>query len=52
MEILIASIFADPVTSLRKKLDQSIESPKSLVTNARCLTEEIDVKEIDGVSFE
>ena len=39
-------------TSLRKRtLDQAIECPRSLITNARCLTEGVDVKQIDGVLF-
>jgi superfamily II DNA or RNA helicase len=39
-------------TSLRKRyLDEAIKSPQSLVTNAKCLTEGVDVKQIDGVLF-
>ena len=40
-----------PVSRRQRILIEAINSKKSLITNSRCLTEGVDVKEIDGVLF-
>jgi superfamily II DNA or RNA helicase len=42
---------AMPTSARQRKLDEAVASKRSLITNARCLTEGVDVKEIDGVLF-
>ena len=42
---------AMPTSARQKKLDEAVASKRSLITNARCLTEGVDVKQIDGVLF-
>ena len=40
-----------PVSARQRILEEAIRSETSLITNSRCLTEGVDVKEIDGVLF-
>ena len=42
---------AMPTSARQSKLDEAVASKRSLITNARCLTEGVDVKQIDGVLF-
>ncbi len=40
-----------PTSMRERKLDEAISCKRSLITNARCLTEGVDVKKIDGILF-
>ena len=42
---------AMPTFQRQEVLDEAILSDRSLITNSRCLTEGVDVKQIDGVLF-
>ena len=42
---------AMPTSRRQEVLDEAISSNRSLITNSRCLTEGVDVKQIDGVLF-
>ena len=42
---------AMPTSQRQEVLDEAISSDRSLITNSRCLTEGVDVKQIDGVLF-
>jgi superfamily II DNA or RNA helicase len=42
---------AMPTSRRQEVLDEAISSDRSLITNSRCLTEGVDVKQIDGVLF-
>lgn len=42
---------SDPVSTRERILADFVGSPKSLITNARCLTEGVDIPSIDSVLF-
>lgn len=42
---------SDPVSVRERVLSDFVDSPRSLITNARCLTEGVDVPTIDSVVF-